>query len=206
MSDYTDEELYGRDLIQDSRRWAREELGNEVSQLRQQVAQQALQANRQRCMNALDGDPELASKRRTLNNDPGFLKWLGEIYDLAGVPRMGLLHQAYDVGDADRVRNFFRAYLASKIPQRQRTNERLPMEQTAPRLALRPSQDPSSERRRIWSKSEIAKFYNDCRLGRYDQHEPERLRIEREILAAASQGRVADNAVQPQMPGRRAWE
>jgi hypothetical protein len=198
-----DDEMYGEDLPRDARRWARQELGNEVSQLRQQVAQQAVEASRQRCMNALDADPELGGKWRKLNNDPEFLHWLNQEYDLAGCPRMQLLHQAYDAGDQWRVANFFKGYLASRIPPRQRTNERLPMEQTAPRPALRPSADRYEERRRVFKPGEIRQFYNDCRLGRYDGHEAERLQIEREILAAAKEGRVADPAVQPRMSGDR---
>jgi hypothetical protein len=44
--DDNDEQIYGEDLPRDARRWARQELGNEVSQLRQQVAQQAVEASR----------------------------------------------------------------------------------------------------------------------------------------------------------------
>jgi hypothetical protein len=90
-------------------------------------------------MNALDADPELTGKWRKLNNDPEFLKWLGEIYELAGVPRMQLLREAYDVGDQWRVANFFRGFLASKIPPRQRTETRLPMESRAASQCAKPT-------------------------------------------------------------------
>ena len=153
-----DDEMYGEDLPRDARRWARQELGNEVSQLRQQVAQQAVEASRQRCMNALDADPELRDKWRKLNNDPEFLKWLGEIYELAGVPRMQLLRQAYDVGDQWRVANFFRGYLTSKIPPRMRTETRLPLEQS-PRVAVREADVNNGKK--IWTGKEIRQFYQD---------------------------------------------
>ena len=70
----------------------------------------------------------------------------------------------------------------------------------APQAAARPSQDPSSERRRIWTNDEIRRFYADRANGRYDGREAESNRIEQETLAAAREGRVAATAVQPRMP------
>jgi hypothetical protein len=199
---YDDVTMYGEDLIRDSRRWARAELGNELNQLRARVDKQAVETNRQRCQNALDADPELGGKWRKLNSDPGFLHWLAQEYDLAGVPRQQLLNQAYDLGDAQRVANFFKAFIASKMPARERTPERLPFETPRQRTAVRPSTDQYAAKKRIWTNAEIRAFYTDCRKGRYDEHEGERLRIEQEILAAAKEGRVSDASVQPHMPDR----
>jgi hypothetical protein len=171
--DDNDEQIYGEDLPRDARRWARQELGNEANQLRRQVAQQAVETSRQRCMNALDADPELRDKWRKLNQDQGFLSWLGEIYELAGVPRMQLLRQAYDVGDQWRVANFFRGFLASKIPPRQRTETRLPLENPTPSKRVAVREADINHGKKIWTGNEIRQFYQDKSRGLYDGHEAE---------------------------------
>jgi hypothetical protein len=115
---------------------------------------------------------------------------------------MQLLTTAYNHGAADRVGNLFRAFLASRIPSRERTSTRLPHEGTGPRPAVRASAGVNEARRRVFAKGEIAKFYDECRRGVYDKREDERWRIEQEIFKAAQQGRVADNAVQPKHRGQ----
>jgi hypothetical protein len=201
-----DREYYGEELVNDARRWAREELGGHIARIEGQVMQNTTETNRQRCMAVLDNDPELAGKWRKINQDQKFIEWMNVVDPLYGANRLGGLRQAFDIGASDRCVTIFKSYLASQIPQRMRTETRLPYEDTAKKATVRPSQDRHSERQRIFQPGEIAKFYDDCRRGRYDGREAERLRIEREILAAAAQGRVADSAQQPRMPGRAPWE
>ena len=171
--DDTDEQMYGEDLPRDARRWARQELGGQLNSIQQQLQQQAVETSRQRCMNALDADPELRDKWRKLNQDQGFLSWLGEIYALAGVPRQQLLTQAYDLGDADRVRNFFRGYLAEKIPARLRTETRLPLENPTPSKRVAVREADINHGKKIWTGNEIRQFYQDKSRGLYDGHEAE---------------------------------
>jgi hypothetical protein len=198
---YSDTEMYGDDLPRDARRWAREELSGELHQLRAQLGQLHVTSNQQRCQAALDGDPELASKWRTINEDPKFIAWLGQEYDLAGCPRMRLFADAYNSGDQWRVVNFFKAFIASRTPARERTPERLPMENptAAHRTSVKPSSDHYAAKRRIWSPAEITKFYSDVRKGYYDHRDHERLQIEKEIFDAAKQGRVP--TAHAKMPG-----
>jgi hypothetical protein len=143
---------------------------------------------------ALDRDPELAGKWRVLNNDKVFIGWLGEVDGFSGEQRQRLLTRAYNTGYSDRVAAIFKAFIASKIPQRQRTETRLPHEGTGPQPTIRTA---DLTRGKIWSKAEIHAFYRDCRRGVYDKREPERLQIEQEIFKAAQQGRVTADAVQP---------
>jgi hypothetical protein len=201
-----DLEYYGEDLVRDVKRMAREELGQRLARVEDQVMQTTTETNRQRCMTALDNDPELAGKWRKINQDQIFIEWMNVVDPLYGANRLGGLRQAFDIGASDRVAAIFKSYLAGQIPQRMRTETRLPFEDTAKKATVRPSQDRYAERRRVFTNAEIRKFYQDRRRGLYDGREAESNRIEAEILAAAAQGRVADNAQQPRMPGRRPWE
>jgi hypothetical protein len=149
---------------------------------------------RGRRRNSLDADPELGSKWRTVNRDPEFISWLNQTDDFAGAPKLQLLTRAFNAGDGARCGLFFKAFIASKIPARERTSERLPHEGTGPRPSVRAA---DITRGKVWSAKEIHNFYDDCRRGRYDEREAERQQIEAEILAAARQGRMAPDAIQP---------
>jgi len=46
----------------------------------------------------------------TINKDPAFLKWLGEMDPLTGIQRQELLNQAHKALDAPRVANFFNSW------------------------------------------------------------------------------------------------
>jgi hypothetical protein len=73
----------------------------------------------------------------------------------------------------------------------------LPHEATGPKTAVRESAGVHEARRRVWTNAEIRAFYRDVRLGKYNDRDAERLRIEAEIFAAAKAGRMAPDAVQP---------
>jgi hypothetical protein len=57
---------------------------------------------------------------------------------------------AFDIGASDRCITIFKSYLASQIPQRMRTETRLPFEGTGPKATVKPSQDRYAEKRRIF--------------------------------------------------------
>jgi hypothetical protein len=188
---HDDAEVFGQDLIDTTQRWTAPVVAQQVNQLRGELRQTQSQLARERVMAFLDRDPQLGSQWRTINDDPAFLQWLAQVDEANGVPRLGLLRQAFDLGASDRVAHFFRSYIASKTPPRQRTAERLPMEDGRARPAI--TRADVDGRRKVWSRAEISRFYADCRNGRYDGRESDRLRIEADILAAAQQqGRIAD--------------
>ena len=158
-----------------------------VQRLENQLREQQVTANQDRVQRALDADPQLAGKWRTLNEDPGFLAWLDEVDVMSSEQRLSLLHRAYHRGDGERVKNFFRAYLAQQFQPSSRTEHRLPFEAGRSRPSVSVSE---IDRRRVWRRDEIAGFYNDVRAGKYAGREAERLRIEAEIIAAAREHRV----------------
>jgi hypothetical protein len=182
------------DPVRTVQRWTERVVSGRVGDLERQVHENSVENARLRVQIVMDRDPEFGSRWRQINNDPEFIKWLNQVDPLAGVPRMQLLTTAYNHGAADRVGNLFRAFLASRIPARERTETRLPHEGTGPRPSIR-TQDLT--RGKVWPAKEIHNFYDDCRRGRYDKREAERLQIEAEILAAAKQGRMAPDAIQP---------
>ena len=202
MNDYgsgatsADRELYG-DLIEDVQRWVAPAIDQRVSDLQRQLGavQTQLTAERQlRVQQSLDADSQLGSRWRQLNHDGGFLNWLEQRDDLSDRKRLDMLRDAYQSGDASRVKNFFASYLMRQVvPPSQRTAERLPLEQGRPTPMV-------TERdlvpRKIWRREAIARFYEDVRRGRYAGREVEKLRIEKEITAAARERRIADPPLQ----------
>lgn len=78
--------------------------------------------------------------------------------------------------------------MAQQTPARQRSGASQPFAETSP--GVRPASDGG---RRMWRRAEIEKFYSNRRRGLYDgPREVEGIRIERDILAAARENRIAD--------------
>ena len=160
-----------------------------VGQLEHQVGQLHTTLNQERVQRALDADPQLAGRWRQLNHDEGFLRWLDQVDPLSNERRSQMLTRAYNLGASDRVAAFFLAFLAEQLPKSQRTSERLPFEQSRPTPSVT---ERDLTRGRVWTRPEIARFYEDVRRGRYADRDVERMRIERAIADAAKGGRVAN--------------
>ena len=80
-----------------------------------------------------------------------------------------------------------------RIPANSRTQHREPFEEGGrwkPTITTR-----DLTHRRMWRRDEITRFYDDCRRGVYREREPERGRIEAEIIAAGREGRVLNPLV-----------
>jgi hypothetical protein len=158
-----------------------------TADLQRQLTAMQGQLSRERVERTLDGDPAL-SRWRQVNHDPGFLAWLDQVDELAGEKRLELLRRAYHYGNADVVANIFKGWIIGKLPGR--TIQPLPYQNT------RRTPAPVDTSRRTWTRPEIARFYEDVRRGRYADRESEKLRIERDILAAASERRVSNPPLQ----------
>ena len=196
-----DRQLYGEELPADAQRWAQEVVDRRVGQLEHQLGQvqsrlgqTQTQLTRERVQAALDRDPELRDWRRT-NEDPRFLSWLDQTDGLTGETRRTLLTRAYDRGASDRCAAIFKAFLADRVPQRQRAPaQQLPFQKDRRRQPTIAASELDGRKR--WSRAEIAAFYQDVRRGRYDGREVEKGRIEAEILNAAKSGRIRDPVLQ----------
>jgi hypothetical protein len=192
-----DREQWGADLVEASRRWAepvvREHVGRlerELSDVRASQQRQQLQSNRDAVTAALDRDPEIGDKWRTLNNDAAFLRWLAQNDPLSGQKLHDLMIHAFNAGDSTRVGHFFRSFIASRRPARERVPGRQqPFEpgRQQPSVTLR----DADNRQKVWTRPEIEKFYREKARGLFDGREAEAMRIEQSIIDAGRERRVS---------------
>jgi hypothetical protein len=191
MTDLTNDiDEYGESFIRASQRWATNAMAPQLQQIQGELNRTRAELTRQKTEFALDKDPALASSWRQQNNDPEFLKWLAAVDDMAGEPRQTLLNRAVSVGNVAPVLALFKAFRASQIPTTQRSRERVPFENGPGQPTLPTATDARG--RRMWRRAEIAAFYEEKRLGKWNGREAEALRTERDILAAPRENRVLD--------------
>lgn len=179
-----DRDFWGEDLIQASQRWAEPVVQQRTAQLEQRLQQTEAALREQRIVAALDNDPVLKDRWRTVNQSEDFLRWLDQVDDLTGEKRMSHLRRAEYYGNTEVICNLFRGFIIGSMPGR---ISAAPYE-NAPR---KPAPSGSTKR---WRRAEIRAFYENARKGRYS--EAEKQRIESEILAAAAASRIADPPLQ----------
>ncbi|MDN5937704.1 MAG: hypothetical protein L0H83_03495 [Salinisphaera sp.] len=151
---------------------AREEMAKELSSLRESTGQD----REARFMGELD---RLVPEWAQINEHQGFLQWLSEVDDFAGVQRQQLLEQAHQAMDAPRVARFFHTW--------QQANTKQPSPLPGRAAAGRPS---THENKATFSRADVGKFYEDVRRGKYRKDPAKRDQIEREIAAANAAGRI----------------
>ena len=212
-----DVELYGEDMLTAAMRAAEAKFVPVIEELRGQIkqlegGQQNLQgANLQdRVFNELDKDPELAGHWRALNTDPRFLEWLETTDEYSGLARKIMLGHAYSTGDAIRTGRFFKRFIAEHtvpppampgpqtgaVPARPNGNGAAAAgvrleDLAAPGRAAGPGAGNGAPSTRIWTRPEITAFYRDRTDGKFRGREAEAQRLETDIFAAASEGRIA---------------
>jgi len=210
-----DVETFGEDLVTAARRWARMEVAHDIEDLRGEIHQlrgghQQIKSETTQSRNeaAFDADPELGGVWRQMNFDPKFLAWLAQVDPFAGVPRQGLLNEAATSGDTVRCMRFFKTYLAEHTavsqPSPAPATQTLPTPEVAgarPTLEDLAAPGRSSggspagnggapAEKRVWTRAEITRFYRDASQGKYAHREAEKQRVENDILAAATEGRI----------------
>ncbi len=200
-----DTEAFGSELIDAARRWARAEVSGELEELRTQVA--SVQQNAQRAQSSVAQQnvervlDQQVPNWRTVNNEPEFLDWLRQVDPFSGQVRHDMLGVAYRNGDAARTAAFFNAFIAEHTvtgqPQRQPAHTpdagagRPTLESmAAPGRATGQGSNGAPREARLWSPPEITAFYRDVNRGAYAGREAEKLRLERDIIAATTEGRV----------------
>lgn len=210
----TDIEAFGDDLIAATRRWATIEIGPALQRLEERLARLergqhdvGQRTTRQAVLIALDADPVIGTTWRVINEDPQFLAWLDTIEPLSGQTRKLMLGQAFANGDASRTSAFFRRYAdehtaANHTPPA--TPPHTPPAPPAPAGAGRPSladlavpgrlngpaPDGAPAGKRVWTPPEITAFYRDRMQGKYEGREAEALRLEADLIAATTEGRI----------------
>jgi hypothetical protein len=118
-----------------------------------------------------------------MNTDPGFNNWL----DTSG--QRAVLDKAFNSGDIDTCVEVYRKY--AHVPEHQRPDAQRESSREAMRIAADRDYGRSGGNRgqgKVWTRSEITRFYKDVGLGRIKEAEKDR--IEADIIRATSEGRV----------------
>lgn len=201
----TDDDVkeYG-DSIAVMRKAAREEVAQEIAQLRQQVGQlqgvlpqvQQVQAQQKKSgeqtfWNTIASEVPNWSD---INNDPDFQSWLLAIDPLTGISRQTYLEDAQKNLDASRVVNFFRTWEGengkTNTAQVDRTAQQSQLQKQVAPGRSRNNGVKASGQNRTYTPNDIQEFYSDVRKGKYKGRDDERGRIERDIFAAQQEGRI----------------
>ena len=131
---------------------------------------------------------------REINANQGFHNWLLEVDPLSGMNRQTYLDVAQGQLDAYRVGEFFRTWQSSNgnsAAQQPRNVAATQLEkQIAPGRGRTTSSATTGNEAKSYSRTDIAKFFDDVRKGMYKGKEQERDRIERDIFAAQREGRI----------------
>jgi hypothetical protein len=170
-----DEENYGSELLDMSRRAALDALGPELNALR--AENQQLRGMAQR---AQHGEIERALNRsvptwREIYQDPRFADWLSQPGDYSGSIRSQLLRSAVANGDSARVAAIYRGFSQGghHAPGQQRSYQ---------------SRSPATGGKPIYSRDQIRRLYEQRARGAIP--DSRWAPLEADIVKAASEGRV----------------
>lgn len=133
---------------------------------------------------------KLAPNYQQLNTDPSFLQWLEVVDPFTGVSKLQLLHDAQQKSDVRRAAAFFNAYTEETTPKEVVQEE--PASNPKAKLVAPGKTKPATPRqegKRVWTRAEIAKVYDDKMAGKISAKKFNEL--ERDIFAAQSEGRIA---------------
>jgi hypothetical protein len=137
---------------------------------------------------------------RELNTDSSYLSWLEQLDAFAGVPRLQLLQDAVSQGDVARSAMFFEAYkreagldapvvTQTAAPVQAAASAKDKLAKIAAPGRSKVAATKSDTEKRMWSRTDIAKLYDDKMAGRISASEFNEL--ERDMFAAQHDGRIA---------------
>ena len=214
-TDFTPEEIadYGEDLLDVMGRKAREIVESEylpqmktmtaeIGSLRTQIGETGQKVAKQETNEVfaqLDGTVE---NWRKVNVDPAFHVWLDQVDPCRGETRKNLMLNAFNRKNAQQVKAFFDKYVeenATVIPnptavpsgQGGQTTTTLDLNEYVAPGQPRTGGDVSAPKdKRIWTNVEVGAFYSDVQKGRYKTRPDDKARIEADIIAATTEGRI----------------
>lgn len=191
-----------------------QQLENKIQGLEQQLGQvggNLAQTARLRMFSELD---QALPAWRQINEDRKFFQWLALPDLYSGAIRHNLLRSAWDRNDTARSLAFFRGFLTeeaavdpayqaldnpaprvqpngSQAPQPLpgQQNGKIPLEQFAAPGRAKSAAELPAEKPFI-SRAQISKFYADCAANKYRGDEAERVRLEKMIFDAQTEGRI----------------
>ncbi len=131
-----------------------------------------------------DALDELVPDWEKVNEDDRFKAWLAEEMPLTGFERQHFLNQARGQFDAKRAAAIFNSW-----KQGTGTPTPTPQSHTTANSDVPTSADGQRDTY-VFSRGEIAKFYDDMRRGKFRGKEQEARQIEERIFKAQNEGRV----------------
>jgi hypothetical protein len=122
-----------------------------------------------------------------------------DVDPFTGVTRQTILEDAQKNLDVRRISKFFTAWLemngqANAAQDTQRKSPASELEKQVTPGRSRSASAPSGTNAKSYSPTDIQKFFEDVRKGKYKGKEAERDRLERDIFAAQKDGRIIANA------------
>ena len=198
-----DVETYGQELIDVVQRAARQAVAPDLQRVEQQTRQVDQRVNQQTAQGVYHYLTEAVPNWNEINNSPEFKRWcsLRDLY--SGEIRGRLLNTAFRAADAPRVIAFFKGFIADEVAT---GNAPVPQvnEPATPRVAAvqlsslaapgraKPAtgdtQVPADKP--IFTRVQIAAFYNLVRKGGYNGRDADKAADEALIFAAQRDGRV----------------
>ena len=200
-----DEKAYGPELIDMTRRAAREALQPELEDVKRQqaeIAQREQRLQNQMVLNQLDTSlPDW----RTVNNSDAFKQWLSLRDVYSNRVRHEMLLEAFQAASVPRVLAFFNNYLAeakatgqlpapqpSSAPPAQPREAALPLVTLATPGRVQPASDTARvpDTKPHFTDAQVAEFYSHKGIARYVGREADRKADEQLIFEAQREGRI----------------
>ena len=132
---------------------------------------------------------------REINDNPTFKAWLIAEDQVTGSNRQQFLAQAQSEYNAPRVIKFFKEWertAAGGQTPAPRTNSQAELEKyVAPGTSR--STPPADKTKKQWTRTEVSQFYKDAMDGKYNNKPEEKKRIENDLFAAQSEGRISQS-------------
>lgn len=193
-----DVEDFGSDLVDLIKRQATEVAQQQIDRLKDENAQLRQELNG---VSERQGDiarqtyfadlARIVPDYEDINVDQRFLDWLSEVDPLSGHQRQEYLNNAFNTYDVSRTATLFNTFkeLTGSAPKPKAPPKEL-VRQVAPGTSKSSAQTTVNTNEKIWSMSEIDRFYKDVARGVYKGNDAEQARIEAEIDLAVQQGRL----------------
>lgn len=182
-----DIETYGEDLVNMMRRVAAAEAERRSAEALQRVNQvegHLAQGQEDRFYSALS---QRVPQWKDIDNEPGWISWLGEYDPMVGSSRQDALNAAARALDSNRVASIFETYVLTRQQNRPGAAPSVMQSQVVPRSqGVAPG---AAQQKRVYTQAEIAQLLDP----RHILHLPEdqQRAIERDIDLAVAEGRIA---------------
>jgi DNA repair exonuclease SbcCD ATPase subunit len=160
-------------------------LSGDVTQDRQAKAQEAYDRY---LRDVTDRVAALGGNLTQLDSSPQFLNWLRQYPEGEAESRHAKLQRAESVKDVSATVEIFQEYLGGTAPPAAPASTPPNMQPPSGPPAHPPTARPEGK---MWTRTEISKFYADKVKGVYEGRDEEAAQIEADIHAAPGEGRVS---------------